>query len=116
MVIRRRLRSIVFPLALYAFSGCVSGYFVWHAINGERGLKAKEAYRAQVELLGKEQAELNRARRALEWRIANMREDSLDRDLLEEEARVQLGRVHRNDVVVFVKAGTGVAAPQRPQP
>ena len=48
MVIRTRLRAILFPLALYAVSGGVGGYFVWHAINGERGLKTRVAFKARI--------------------------------------------------------------------
>ena len=58
MVIRTRLRAILFPLALYAVSGGVGGYFVWHAINGERGLKTRVAFKARINDLGKELAEL----------------------------------------------------------
>jgi cell division protein FtsB len=38
-----------------------------------------------------------------EWerRIALLRSDQIDRDLLDERARVMLGRVHRNDVVIM---------------
>ena len=35
------------------------------------------------------------------YRIALLRSDQIDRDLLEERARVVLGRVHRNDLVVI---------------
>ena len=57
MVVRRRLRAVLFPLALYCVSGSIGGYFVWHAVNGERGLKTKEDYERkiaslQVELRG----------------------------------------------------------------
>lgn len=102
MVIRRRLRSILFPLALWAASGSVSTYFIWHAVNGNRGLKAKVTYRAEVKTLLEEQAGLKVDRERFERRIAMLRAESVERDILEEEARVQLGRVHRNDVVVFI--------------
>ena len=37
----------------------------------------------------------------LERRIALLRSDQIDRDLLEERARVMLGRVHKNDLVII---------------
>ncbi|MDB5569708.1 MAG: septation inhibitor protein [Hyphomicrobiales bacterium] len=102
MVIRRRLRSVLFPLALYAVSASVSSYFIWHGVNGNRGLKAKEEYRQVVRSLKEQHAELKAERTAFERRIAMLRAESVERDILEEEARVQLGRIHRNDVVVFL--------------
>ncbi len=34
------LRSFVIPLLLYGAAGLVAAYFVWHGVNGQRGLKA----------------------------------------------------------------------------
>ena len=48
MVVRRRLRAILFPLCLYCVSGAAGGYFVWHAVNGERGLKTKDEYQLKI--------------------------------------------------------------------
>lgn len=104
MVIRRRLRSILLPLLLYAVSGSVSSYFVWHAVNGERGLKTKEEYRKVMAGLISENADLRAEREQYERRISMMRAEAVERDILEEEARVQLGRVHKSDVVVFLKS------------
>jgi len=101
MVIRRRIRAIVFPLVLFTVSGAVASYFVWHAINGERGMKAKEDYLAQMEVLTAERTALQKEKVALERRISMLRSATVDRELLEEEARVVLGRVHRNDVVIY---------------
>ncbi|MBX9757599.1 MAG: septum formation initiator family protein [Beijerinckiaceae bacterium] len=102
MVLRRRLWSILLPLALYAVSASASTYFIWHAWNGNRGMKAKVEYRAQAKSLQQELNELKAERSGLERRITMMRAESVERDILEEEARRQLGRVHRNDVVVFL--------------
>jgi cell division protein FtsB len=102
MVKRRRLRAFLIPLVLYCVSGAVSSYFVWHAVNGNRGLKTKEEHRLQISALQSERDALVSGRTALERRIAMLRAESVERDILEEEARVLLGRVHRNDVVVFL--------------
>ena len=103
MVIRRRLRSILLPLLLYAVSGSVSAYFIWHAVNGERGLKTKEEYRKVMADLVVENAGLRAEHEQYARRISMMRAEAVERDILEEEARVQLGRVHKNDVVIFLK-------------
>ena len=102
MVIRPAIRAVLFPLLLLTVSGATASYFVWHAINGQRGIKAKEDYLAQMETLQVERATLLREKTALERRVALLRDKTIDRELLEEEARRVLGRVHRNDVVIFL--------------
>ena len=102
MVVRTRLRAILLPLALYAVSGSVTSYFVWSAVNGGRGLRAKEEYRAQMAKLDGELADLESQRKELALRVSKLRPEGIDRDLLEEEARRTLGLVSKNDLVVFL--------------
>jgi cell division protein FtsB len=100
MVIRRRIRSIVMPLALYAIAAGGVGYFMHNAQIGDRGLDAKQLLKVEIYNLaqGLEAAKAEHA----DWdrRLALMRADQVDRDLLEERARILLGRVHKNDLVV----------------
>jgi cell division protein FtsB len=109
MVIRRRLRAVLFPLALYCVSGSIGGYFVWHAVNGERGLKTKEDYERKITSLQQELRGLQRERQTWEARIDLLHGKTIDRDLLDEEARSRLGRVHKNDLVVILTSD-----PQKP--
>ena len=51
MVVRTRLRSIVLPILFYLVLGVASGYLVWGASNGEHGLKAKQRYDSEAEVL-----------------------------------------------------------------
>ncbi len=103
MVVRKRARKILIPLVLYSISAGVVGYFVHHAHSGARGLEAKQRYKIQAYQINQE-LETVRAER-IEWerRIALLRSDQIDRDLLEERARIMLGRVHRNDLVVVTE-------------
>ena len=103
MVIRTRIRAVVIPLLLYAVSGSAAGYFVWHAKNGERGLKAKAEHIATANVLEAELAALRAERKLWERRVSHMRPEGVDRDMLEEEARVVLNRVDKRDLVIFVK-------------
>ena len=102
MVIRRRWRAIVFPLVLYAVSGSVTSYFVWHAVNGERGLKTQDENQTQMAALSEQLDSLRKERMSWERRVEMMRAESVDRDLLDEEARIMLGRVNKNDLVIQV--------------
>jgi cell division protein FtsB len=103
MVIRRRLRAVLIPLALYAVSGSAASYFVWHAYNGSRGLKAKEEYRQKIEDLTVRLNVLQDERAAWERRVSMMAAETIERDLLEEQARVTLGRVQKDELVLFFR-------------
>ena len=101
MVIRRRLRSILVPLLLYAVSAGVIGYFMHNAKIGDRGLDAKQVLKVSIYALNQE-LEVAKAEHG-DWdrRLALLRADQIDRDLLEERARILLGRVHKNDLVII---------------
>jgi cell division protein FtsB len=101
MLLRTRARAILVPLAFYLVLGVASGYLVWGASNGERGLKAKVAHDAQMAQLQDELASFRRERARWERRVDEMRSESVDRDLLDEEARTVLDRVGKDDVVIF---------------
>jgi len=101
MVVRTRARAILFPLAFYLVLGVASGYLVWGASNGERGLKAKAEYAAEMTGLQAELKQLQSERGRWERRVNSMRSETVDRDLLDEEARAVLDRVGKNDLVVF---------------
>ena len=104
MVVRTRVRAILFPIAFYVVLGVASGYLVWGAWNGERGLKTKVEYAAQMQQLTAELKGLQTERQSWERRVAAMRSDAVDRDLLDEEARAVLDRVGKNDLVVFTSS------------
>ncbi len=104
MVVRTRLRGILLPLLLYCVAGSIGSYFVWHAINGERGLKTSVEYERTIAVLRAQFAGVGAERRQWQHRIELMRGDAIDRDLLEEESRVLLDRVHKNDLVVFLSS------------
>jgi cell division protein FtsB len=86
MVIRRRVRAIVVPAVLWTVSALV---------EAKRVLKV-EAYGLTQELNA---AKAERA--TWEHRVSLLRSEQIDRDLLEERARVVLGRVHANDLVII---------------
>jgi len=110
MVVRSRIRAILVPLALYLVSGLTVGYFVYHSQHGNRGLETKLSLRQDIAALDAELANLKQDRADWERRVSMLRNTSLDRDLLDERARLSLNRLHRNDVVVM----TGEARPTSP--
>jgi cell division protein FtsB len=105
MVVRRRARRILIPLALYGISAGVAGYFLHHAHSGARGLEAKQHYETLAAELEQQVVGLKTERGEWERRIGLLRSDQIDRDLLEERGRIMLGRVHRNDLVIITGSG-----------
>ncbi len=102
MVVRRRLRAILFPLFLYSVSGAAGGYFVWHAVNGARGLKTQDEYQVKIAGIETQLRQLHADRALWRHRIELMNGAIIDRDLLDEEARTLLGRADKNDLIVFL--------------
>ncbi|WP_293867727.1 septum formation initiator family protein [uncultured Alsobacter sp.] len=105
MVVRYRLRAILIPLLLYAVSGGVAYYFMYHAQHGNRGIETKAALKQQIFELERDLGELRSDREDWERRVAMLRTDNVDRDLLDERARLTLNRLHRNDVVIMTGPG-----------
>lgn len=101
MVVRRGVRSFFVALAIYLVSGGVVSYFLFHAQHGARGLEARDTLQETLRGMEAELAALTAERKAWEQRLSLVRDDSVDRDLLEEQARITLGRVHKNDIVVM---------------
>jgi cell division protein FtsB len=105
MVVRTRLRSIVLPIVLYLVLGVASGYLVWGASNGEHGLKAKEKFDAEATELKGQLAVLKDERGRWELRVASLRPESIDKDLLDQEAHALIDRVAKDEVLIFTGAG-----------
>ncbi|SFK28123.1 FtsB family cell division protein [Methylocapsa palsarum] len=102
MVIRRRWRAILYPLFLYCVSGAAGGYFVWHAVNGQRGLKTQEEYEHKIAALRDQLKGLDAELAQWKNRIELMKGAAVDRDLLDEETRSVLGRIDVKELVVFL--------------
>ena len=64
-------------------------------------LEAKRELKIKAYELGQELETAKVERQQWERRIALLRSDQIDRDLLDEQARIMLGRVHRNDLVII---------------
>jgi cell division protein FtsB len=107
MVVKTRLRSIVLPIVFYLVLGVASGYLVWGASNGEHGLNARLKFDAEAAELMGELSALKAERARWQRRVANLMPESVDRDLLDEEAHAILDRVGKDEVVIFTDAGKG---------
>ena len=96
--LRRQGRQIIASV----FGVAVIGYFAFHAVEGERGLRAYFALNLRTELALEERDALRNDRMMLERRVNLLKPESLDLDMLEERARNVLNKVHEDDFVIIL--------------
>ncbi|MDH3230653.1 MAG: septum formation initiator family protein [Alphaproteobacteria bacterium] len=94
--LRRQARQIV--VSLLGIS--VIGYFAFHAIEGEHGLRSYFAVKHRIELAHAERDAARAERSVIERRVSALRPTSLDLDMLDERARQVLNLVHEEDFVI----------------
>jgi cell division protein FtsB len=103
MVVRKRLRSIMAALGLYAGAALMIGYFGVNAYTGARGLKANQDLAQQMSALTSELAALKLERQRWEHRVSLLRSDAIDPDLLDERVRAMLDYADPHDLVLMRK-------------
>ena len=103
MVTRQRLRSILSALALYAMAAMLIGYFGVNAYTGRHGIKARQDLDQQIAELTR-QLDVAKAERT-QWqrRVALLKSDRIDPDMLDERARALLDYVDPRDVVILAR-------------
>jgi cell division protein FtsB len=92
----RKARQVLGPL----MGAAVMVYFGYHAVQGDRGLIAWWNLRFEIERTAATLGEVSAQKKAIEHRVALLRHESLDPDMLEERARIMLGAVHPDDIIV----------------
>ena len=85
--------------------GCIVllGYFVWQAQRGTRGMAYNQTITFQVKKLSAELEIAKAKHKSLEERVAELRPDSIDPDLLDEMARKSLNYGTASEIVVHFK-------------
>ena len=79
----------------------IFAYFVYHGFHGDHGLFAKHKLSYQVEELNVQYDELSRHRQALEKRVALLRDQTLDPDMLDERIRAALNMAHTDEIMII---------------
>ena len=103
MVTRKRLRAFLNALTLYALAALLIGYFGVNAYSGNRGLKAKEDIDRQIAALTSELERLHGEDVQWQRRIALLKSDDIDPDMLDERARALLDDVDPNDLTLMLR-------------
>jgi cell division protein FtsB len=114
MVTRKRLRSVLTALGLYVLAALLIGYFGVNAFSGNRGLKAKQDIDQQMATLSADLGRLKHEHAQWQRRIALLKSDDIDPDMLDERARALLDYVNPNDLTLMIKARPRPVVPVAP--
>ncbi len=92
------LRRVAGPV----LGACLVGYFAFHAMHGERGVRAWLKLRQDVAATQAMAAAVAEQRRRWEHRVRLLHPDSLDPDLLDERVREMLNYTDPGDIVILL--------------
>jgi cell division protein FtsB len=95
--IAKRAKQLAVPLL------CVSalGYFLFHTIQGDRGVMAWLMLKQELRVADAKLAGLEAERLTLANRVQRLSPQTLDPDLLDEEVRLMLNLAAENEVVIM---------------
>lgn len=82
--------------------GTMVAFFGFHTIAGERGILARPELERKINVAEEQLMLLSKHQTHLTQRIALLRTDSLDADMLEETARAELGLYAPGDVIISI--------------
>jgi cell division protein FtsB len=95
--LRKRLHFLTGPLLGIA----LTGYFAYHLVEGDRGLKAWFRLNRELQAATANLETVRGQRAALDLRVSNLRPDHVDPDLLDERIRATLNLVSPDDIVIM---------------
>jgi len=99
----RQLRYKLLSYLPHIFGGLALFYFMFHMISGDRGLVAYIRSKNEYKLAKAELSIIQAKNAAIENKIRLLKDDSINYDLLEEEAIKTLGIAKKGDIVLVVK-------------
>jgi cell division protein FtsB len=94
---RRRLKTWVAPV----FGIAATFYFAYHLVEGDRGLRAWVRVTQDLRVAKENLATTSAERAALEHKVAHMRPDKLDPDLLDSQVRKTLDVAAPNEIIIM---------------
>ncbi|TCD13131.1 FtsB family cell division protein [Oricola cellulosilytica] len=103
---RHHRRSPLRHLLLPVFAFGVLAYFSHHAVNGSLGLASQQRYTEEITQLSSELQMLEKRRSELEKKTAMLRDGSLERDMIDEQARRLLGLTRSSEIVILHDGAT----------
>jgi cell division protein FtsB len=95
--IRRRGKVLVGPLLGMA----LTGYFAYHLVEGDRGLRAWVRLTQELRLAKENLSAVSAERAELEHRVSHMRPGHVDPDLLDAQVRRTLDFARPDEIVII---------------
>ena len=89
------------PMVLALPETALTGYFLYHLVEGDRGLRAWVRVAQELRLAKETLSAVAADRTALERRVSHMRPDQVDPDLLDSQARRTLDVVSPDEIVII---------------
>jgi cell division protein FtsB len=102
MVSHRRRHAILTALGLYVFAALFIGYFAVNAFTGNHGLRAQADLDQQLAAMQTELRAIKAERATWERRVALLRSDKIDPDMLDERARALIGYADPRDLTLLL--------------
>ncbi|MEQ1955552.1 septum formation initiator family protein [Mesorhizobium sp. CN2-181] len=94
----RRTGRLIVP----ALSVAVLSYFGYHVYHGEFGINSKDQLRARATVLQAALDDVRGQRIALERKVRMLHDGTIDKDMLDEQARRALNLSHADEVTIMV--------------
>ncbi len=98
--LRKRAHFIVGP----ALGIALTGYFVYHLIEGDHGLLAWVRLTREIRQETANLEAVRAQRTALDLKVSNLKPDHIDPDLLDEQVRAILNLVAPDEIVIMQSA------------
>lgn len=109
--LRRRARR----LAPQVLAACMLGYFLVHMLQGERGVMTYLRLQKDIEAAEDIRAQVAAQRGELENRVNRLQPESVDPDLLEEQARRVLNFARPDEIVILRESDEDLDAALAPE-
>ncbi len=97
------MRKYLFDLVVMAFCLLLQGYFGWHYLYGSRSSATLAAVEEEAERLAGELSTETAVRQAIEAKVALLRPEHIDPDMLDEVARRTLHYIGKRDLIIQIK-------------
>ena len=97
---RHRRKSPLHRIWVPLFAILFVAYFAYHAQNGTYGLDSLKRLEAEAVTLKAQVDKLREERAAIEQKVAWLKPDSLDADVVDTEARTSLNLLRPDEVVI----------------
>ncbi len=99
---RSKAKRVMQGLTVPAICVGLVGYFGWHALYGEYGMFGLVRIEERLSIRSAELATVAAERARLERRVALLRPENLDRDMLDEQARASLGYSDPDEITILI--------------